>query len=97
MLDPQLLRSELDKVVIALSNRGYSFDVDRFLGLESQRKSLQVQVESVRALRNQQSKRIGQMKAAGEDVAQVLAEVAGLGDQLTAAETRARFSPDRLG
>jgi seryl-tRNA synthetase len=86
MLDPHLLRSELDGVVTALSSRGYNFDVEVFLKLESQRKSLQVQVESVRALRNQQSKRIGQMKAAGEDAAPVLAEVAGLGDQLTAAE-----------
>lgn len=86
MLDPQLLRSDLGSVATALLSRGYTFDVQSFQELESQRKSLQVQVETVRALRNQQSKKIGQLKALGEDAAPVLAEVAGLGDQLAVAE-----------
>lgn len=86
MLDPQLLRSDLEGVVEALSSRGFAFDMALFKGLESQRKLLQVQVETVRALRNQQSKRIGQLKAKGEDTAPVLAEVAGLGEQLAVAE-----------
>ena len=86
MLDPQLLRSDLGSVATALLSRGYTFDVQSFQQLESQRKSLQVQVETVRALRNQQSKKIGQLKSAGEDTAPVLAEVVGLGDQLAVAE-----------
>jgi seryl-tRNA synthetase len=86
MLDPQLLRSDLGSVATALLSRGYTFDVQSFQELELQRKSLQVQVETVRALRNQQSKKIGQLKAVGEDAAPVLAEVTGLGDQLAVAE-----------
>ncbi|MBT5031154.1 MAG: serine--tRNA ligase [Proteobacteria bacterium] len=86
MLDPQLFRTDLEDVVAALAGRGYAFDVKRYRKLEAQRKELQVEVESIRAARNQQSKKIGKMKAAGENAELILQEVAGLGDQLAAAE-----------
>ena len=86
MLNPQLFRTDLDGVVTALAGRGYAFDVKRYAELEVQRKELQVEVESIRAARNQQSRKIGKMKAAGEDAELILQEVAGLGDQLVAAE-----------
>lgn len=86
MLDPQLLRNDLDSVAEKLLIKGYQLDKKQFIELEAQRKSLQVQVEELRSRRNTESKKIGQAKAAGEDIQPLLAAVASLGDELKASE-----------
>jgi seryl-tRNA synthetase len=86
MLDPKLLRSELDHVAAQLARRGFTLDTAKLAELESRRKDLQVRTQDLQNARNTKSKSIGKAKAAGEDIAPLLAEVAGLGDQLKAAE-----------
>ncbi|MDD5297263.1 MAG: serine--tRNA ligase [Rhodocyclaceae bacterium] len=86
MLDIQLLRNNLELVAERLSARGYSLDVESYQGLEAERKVLQTRTQELQARRNSLSKQIGQLKAKGEDVAPVMAEVAGLGDALKANE-----------
>jgi seryl-tRNA synthetase len=86
MLDPKLLRNDLDGAAAALGRRGYRLDTARFAALEERRKALQVQTDELRNERNTRSKAIGKAKASGEDVAPLLAEVADLGDRLKAAE-----------
>lgn len=86
MLDPALLRSQFDEVADRLSRRGFSLDKARFEQLEAERKRIQVETQELQALRNSRSKAIGQAKAKGEDVAPIMAEVAGLGDRLKASE-----------
>jgi seryl-tRNA synthetase len=86
MLDPRLLRNDLAGTATALGRRGYQLDTARFAGLEERRKALQVGTDELRNERNTRSKAIGRAKAAGEDTAPLLAEVANLGDRLKAAE-----------
>ena len=86
MLDPKLLRNDLDGTAVALRRRGYQLDVARFAALEERRKSLQVRTDELRNERNTRSKAIGKAKASGEDAAPLLAEVADLGDRLKDAE-----------
>jgi len=86
MLDPKLLRSDLDNTVAALARRGFRLDADRIRTLEAQRKQLQVRTEELQAERNRRSKSIGKAKAAGEDIQPLLDEVAGLGQQLDEAK-----------
>ena len=86
MLDPQLLRNDLDTVAEKLLVKGYQLDKQQFLEFERQRKTLQVQVEELRSQRNSESKKIGQAKAAGEDIQPLLDAVASLGDELKASE-----------
>lgn len=86
MLDPRLLRADIDGVTRKLARRGFIFDRERFESLESERKRLQVEVESLRQQRNERSKQIGRAKAAGEDVEPLMAEVGALGEALTRAE-----------
>lgn len=86
MLDPQLLRNDLDSVAEKLLIKGYQLDKKQFIELEAQRKSLQVKVEDLRGQRNTESKKIGQAKAAGEDIQPLLAAVASLGDELKDSE-----------
>jgi seryl-tRNA synthetase len=85
MLDPKLLRSDLEGVAKALARRGYRLDMERLADLESRRKSLQVDAQDLQNERNTKSKSIGKAKAAGEDIQPLLDEVANLGDRLKAA------------
>ncbi|WP_449428414.1 serine--tRNA ligase [Rhodanobacter umsongensis] len=87
MLDPALLRSRLAETAARLKQtRGYALDVSAMEALESTRKQLAMETQELQNLRNTRSKAIGQAKAKGEDVAALMAEVAGLGDKLKANE-----------
>ena len=86
MLDPKLLRTDLDGVAAQLARRGFTLDTAKLAELEARRKDLQVRTQELQSERNTKSKSIGKAKAAGEDIQPLLAEVAGLGDQLKAAE-----------
>ena len=88
MLDIQALRNDLDAVVALLKKRGFAFDAAGFLALEQARKTVQTRTQDLQAKRNNASKLIGMAKAKGEDVAAIMSEVAGLGDQLKADEAR---------
>jgi seryl-tRNA synthetase len=88
MLDIQQLRNELDTVVSRLASRGFALDTARFEALESDRKLVQTRTQDLQAKRNATSKQIGIAKSKGEDVSSIMAEVAGLGEQLKADEER---------
>ncbi len=88
MLDIQLLRKDLDHVAARLAARGFALDTAAFRELESRRKEVQTLTEELQARRNALSKQIGAIKAKGGDAAAVMAEVAGLGDELARASER---------
>lgn len=86
MLDPNLLRNELNVVAKNLARRGFKLDVDTISQLEEKRKVLQVETESLQAQRNARSKAIGEAKARGEDITAVREEVNKLGEKLNNAK-----------
>jgi seryl-tRNA synthetase len=86
MLDPKTVRSDPERVAEQLKVRGFTLDVAAIEALENQRKSLQINAESLQAERNTRSKNIGKAKAAGDDIAPLLAEVDRLKSDLEAAE-----------
>lgn len=86
MLDAKCLRQDIDQTAHRLTSRGFTLDVARINALEEQRRVLQVRTQELQNERNTRSKAIGQAKAKGEDVTPLLAQVAGLGDQLEAAK-----------
>jgi len=88
MIDPQLIRHDPDSVARQLLKRGFTLDTEQLIALEAQRKMVQVETQELQSERNARSKSIGKAKASGEDIAPLLAEVAELGDQLKAGETR---------
>jgi len=96
MLDPALLRAHLDTVAERLATRGYALDVAAVEAIESERKQVQTQTQELQNLRNTRSKAIGQAKAKGEDAGALMAEVAGIGDQLKANEQRLADVQERL-
>ena len=96
MLDPKLLRSDLDATAQQLARRGFVLDTDNLQSLEERRKAIQVKTQELQAERNSHSKEIGKAKAAGEDIAPLLAEVAGLGEQLSGKEHELSDLQDEL-
>ena len=87
MLDPKLIRSELNLVAEQLKKRNFKLDIAALEDLENKRKTYQVDTESLQSERNTKSKSIGKAKAAGEDIKPLLDEVAGLGDKLDSAKS----------
>ena len=87
MLDAHLLRTQTAEIAERLrKTRGFDLPVAQIEQLEADRKRLQVRTQELQNLRNTRSKAIGQAKAKGEDVAALMAEVAGFGDELKASE-----------
>ncbi|MGG4607921.1 serine--tRNA ligase [Providencia sp. Me31A] len=86
MLDPNLLRTELDAVAQKLARRGFTLDVEKLRELEERRKVLQVETETLQAERNSRSKTIGAAKARGEDIEPLRQEVNQLGEKLDSAK-----------
>ena len=96
MLDPRLLRNDLESVVERQRVRNLELDADALAGLEARRKTLQQRAEELQATRNARSKAIGQAKGRGEDVAPLLAETASLGEALDGAKAELAAVRDEL-
>ncbi|SDL80780.1 seryl-tRNA synthetase [Franzmannia pantelleriensis] len=88
MLDPKLLRGDLEQVAQRLAKRGFTLDTARLEALESRRREIQTETETLQNERNTRSKAIGKAKGAGEDIQPLLDEVSDLGDRLDAAKAR---------
>jgi seryl-tRNA synthetase len=86
MIDIQLLRKDIDTVAARLASRKFQLDVAGFNAIEAERKAIQTRTEELQGKRNSLSKQIGMLKGKGEDTSAVMAEVAGIGDELKANE-----------
>ncbi len=86
MLDPRLLRGDLDQTARKLARRGYVLDTTAIAALEVRRKELQGRTQDLQSERNTASKAIGQAKARGEDASSLMARVSGIGEHLVQAE-----------
>ena len=88
MIDIQLFRKDIATVAARLATRQFQLDVAAFNALEAERKQIQTRTEELQGKRNSLSKQIGMLKGKGEDTSAVMAEVAGLGDEMKASEVR---------
>ena len=82
MLDINLLRNDVAAVAAALAKRGATLEIGRFEALEAARKDIQMRTQDLQSRRNAASKEIGIAKSKGADAAPLLAQVAGLGDEV---------------
>lgn len=96
MLDPQLLRNNLQETAALLKRRGYDLDVENFAALEEKRKTHQVDAQALQAERNKKSKNIGKAKASGEDIKPLLDEVSSLGAKLEESEKALALVQDEM-
>ncbi len=78
MLDLKLIRSDPERVKLALARRGAAEQVDELLALDARRRELLPRIEGAQAERKSLSKQIGEAKQRGEDADELMATVQGL-------------------
>ncbi len=82
MLDPKRLRAEANDLAVQLAKKHFSLDTELLATLDTQRKELQLQTESLQNERKSRSKLIGQAKAKGEDASDILASMEAINAEL---------------
>lgn len=82
MLDPKLIRTELDTVAKKLRVKNFKLDVAKLTLLDGKRKELQLQTEALQKARNSKSKQIGTAKGSGEDVSELIANMDSIKTEL---------------
>ncbi len=75
MIDIKNLRDNIDATSVALLRRGYKLDSEKFKALDSERKSLQVNVETLQSSRKKLSEEFGKLKASGDDTVSLKEEI----------------------
>jgi seryl-tRNA synthetase len=89
MLSRDLLREHPDQVKDRLTDRGVDLElIDRWTGLDAERRSLLVEAEALKQQRNEASKRIGEKKRTGGDAAQEIAAVGALKERIERLDAR---------
>ena len=90
MLDIKILRTEPDKIREALKKRNNDLDITPAIELDLARREILTQVEKKKAQQNEISKKIPQMKKAGEDTAAIFAEMKELSNEIKADDEKVR-------
>jgi len=82
MIDIKNLRDNIDITSVALLRRGYKLDSEKFKYLDSERKALQVNVETLQSTRKKLSQEFGKLKASGLDTASLKEEIDNINSDL---------------
>ena len=96
MLDMRWIRAEPETLDRALARRGAEPASASILALDERRRAAQTTFQEVQSRRRDLSKQIGQAKGKGEDASDLMAEVEGLKDQISAAETDERAAATEI-
>jgi seryl-tRNA synthetase len=75
MIDIKNLRDSIEEASEALLRRGYKLDSKKFEALDSKRKTLQVNVETLQSTRKKLSEEFGKLKASGSDTSSLKEEI----------------------
>jgi seryl-tRNA synthetase len=93
MLSLQFIRENPDSVRKALETRQFSEPLDDILALDERRRSLLTEVETLRAKRNQVSKKLGTM---GEKPPQLIEEMREMGNRIKALDEQVKATEEQL-
>lgn len=88
MLDSRYLRADIEEAAQRLATRNYKLDVEKINQLESLRKEYMTRTQDLQAQRNSLSKSIGQAIKAGQDVSEIKAKVAAIGEELSSVKVK---------
>ncbi|MCL2810806.1 MAG: serine--tRNA ligase [Clostridia bacterium] len=82
MLDIKRIRQNPQELADAMARRHKQVDVPGFLKLDEERRELLAQVEQLKNQRNEESKRVAIMKRAGEDAQPVMEQMRAVGERI---------------
>lgn len=90
MLDIKILRTEPEKIREALRKRNNDLDITPAIELDKQRREILSEVEKKKAQQNEISKKIPQMKKAGEDTTEIFKEMKDLSNEIKVDDDKVR-------
>ncbi len=96
MLDVKILRTEPEKIKTALKNRNNDLDIEPAIELDKKRRLILTEVEQKKAKQNEISKKIPQMKKAGEDTIPIFTEMKKLSNEIKADDEVVRGIDEQL-
>lgn len=82
MLDIKRIRQNPDELRDALQKRNSPLDITELLDLDAKRRDVLSQVEALKNRRNEESKKVAQLKRAGEDASAIMEEMRKVGDEI---------------
>lgn len=89
MIDPRLVREDIESIKMLLKKRNMenAVDLDLFKKLDEDRRDVIARIDKLREKRNRASKEIGKIKSQGGDDTALKKEVQGVSDEIKALET----------
>ncbi len=88
MLDIRWIRSNIEETKRFLANRNNDMNIDALLSLDTEKRSLLVESEELKAKRNEGSRKVSQAKAAGEDASNLMEEMRLVGERVKTIDAR---------
>ena len=82
MLDMKWVRDHADEVAAMLTNRNYTFPLDKFVELDSMRRDALLEAEALKERRNAGAKEVGAKKKAGENADDLMEEMRLIGEKV---------------
>jgi len=96
MLEIKFVRQNLEKIEISLANRGDTADLETFKDSDTQRKSLLLEIETLRHRRNVVSEKIAGMKKNGEDTDDLVTEMREVGGRIKTLELHLTENEEKI-
>jgi len=84
LLDIKWIRENPDEVRKMLENRGYDYPLDELLRLDTLRRQKLIEVENLKAKRNEGSKEVARLKSEGGDPSELMEEIRNINDTIKA-------------
>ena len=96
MLDIKILRQEPERIKDALKKRNNDLDIEPAIELDKQRRAILTEVEQKKAKQNEISKKIPQLKKAGENTDRIFAEMKELSNEIKVDDEKVRDIDEKL-
>ena len=90
MLDIKLIRENPDQVRAALQTRHSPVDISAVLELDERRRAAITEADQLKGARNDISKKIGELKKAGQDTAEIQRQTRDMGEKIAALDAAVR-------
>jgi len=86
MLDPKILRENLDKIRQMINDRAVEFDLDALIDADKKRREFIIKTDELRKKKNSVSLQIAERKKTGDDTSKILAEMKKISTELSELE-----------
>lgn len=96
MFDISAIRNTPEDFDKGWARRGLSAQTPSILALDKEKRAIQTKLQELQARRNEESKKIGEIKKTGGDAAAQMAAVAAMKDEMTALEEQERNVTENL-